>query len=443
MIVILLLQPIRTIIDTKRPVAMKYKTAKMRIIVNAGLPYYLIYDFIRVHSVKYATPSDAEVLSRETNVSHDAPKPYAPKYIFIVQVESLNASIINYRVAGKEVTPFLNRLTTSAYFFPNMFANHLLGSADADFSTLTSLLPQDSQLTYNYSLKHLPSLPRFLREQGMKTYVFQPLRGSFFNYENAYKQMGVEKYYGRDYFTQKGDGWDVRDSDFFNASLSIIEKKIAQGETGLFYLITIPSHGPYRNHSHSLLSKDEMKKIASNSADHQSLTETILHYFNTIHETDAALRELYETITTKSWAKESLLLIFGDHVMEEGAIPIYDSRNGFPATLENIPLFVCLPTEKGRVISSPVAHVDIAPTIAYLLGYTDNKYWSGQNVFATQEMKQVIVNNQQGVFINKDEIYFKNGTTYSFNNKKKIENRSVNHNKRIEEIGRASCRERV
>lgn len=431
-LLLLFVQPVRTMIDVKRPVAMKYKTAKMRIIVNAGLPYYLLYDYFRVHSVEYAIPDEKHLILHENIISLDAPKPYNPKYIFIIQVESLNASIINHRIAGKEVTPFLNQLSRTSYYFPHMFANHLLGSADADFSTLTSLLPQNNQLTYNYSLKHLPSLPRFLHEHGMKTYVFQPLRGSFFNYENAYKQLGVEKYYGRDYFTQKGDGWDVRDSDFFDASFSIIENKIAQGETGLFYLITIQSHGPYRNHSHSLLSNDEMTNIIEKNTDNHSLTETILHYFNTLHETDKALQDMYTTIMAQPWAKDSLLIVFGDHVMEEGAIPLYDSRNGFPASLENVPLFVRIPGIEGRVIPSPVAHIDIAPTVAYLLGHDSNKFWSGQNVFSTQETKQVILNNQHGVFINKDEIVFKNGIIYSFNNKQMIEKSMVNRNQLID-----------
>ncbi len=422
MFVLLWIQPLKTITDTKRPVAQKYRTAKMRIIVNAGLPYYLIYDLIQIRNVRYEIPTEYDLLPhRETRLVENAPIPYNPKYIFIIQIESLNASIISHTIHGKEVTPFLNDLTRKAYYFPYMFANHLLGSADADFSTLTSLLPQKNQLTYNYSLKHTPSLPRFLHEKNMQSYVFQSLRGSFFNYENAFKELGIDSYYGRDYFTEKGDGWDVRDVTFFMRSFDLIQDKINKGEQGLYHLISLQSHGPYRNHDYTLFSREEMKTIKSGIHSNGAHNETMLHYFNTIHETDEALRLLYEKITAQPWYKESLIIIFGDHAMEEGATELYDSRNGFPETLENIPLFVCIPGEKGHMISSPVAPIDIAPTIAYLTGHEPSKFWSGQNVFSVDvhnNEKSIILNNQNGVLITPDQIYFQNGNQYRFSDKK-------------------------
>ncbi|SHM84058.1 Sulfatase [Halanaerobium congolense] len=71
------------------------------------------------------------------------------KNIIVIQLESFDQKIINYRHNNREVAPFLNKLKENSLYFNNIYAQHVNESFDAKFSFLTSLYPRNK----NYAFK--------------------------------------------------------------------------------------------------------------------------------------------------------------------------------------------------------------------------------------------------------------------------------------------------
>lgn len=228
--------------------------------------------------------------------------------------------------------------------------------------------------------------------------------------------MGADACYGRDTFTDQGNGWEVPDSHFFSRTLSIMKDYAEEGKPAFFFLVTIQTHGPYRNHSYKFVSDDEITVMKRKFPDDVRGAETMMHYFNAVHETDTSLMDFMSSLQKEPWAKETAIIIFGDHVMEEYTASLYDSRNGYIGGIENVPLFIILPGESGKTMGQPVSHIDIAPTIAYLCGLTPSTYWAGSNAFLKD--KSTVLGNWQGVFLNSDVIYYADGESYDLLTKK-------------------------
>jgi phosphoglycerol transferase MdoB-like AlkP superfamily enzyme len=71
------------------------------------------------------------------------------KNIIVIQLESFDQKIINYRHNNRKVAPFLNKLKENSLYFNNIYAQHVNESFDAKFSFLTSLYPRNK----NYAFK--------------------------------------------------------------------------------------------------------------------------------------------------------------------------------------------------------------------------------------------------------------------------------------------------
>jgi len=415
-ILLLFVQPVRNIFDPDRTLADKYHQAKTRIVVNAGLPFYLIYDYLKVSDVDYGTPDLKSKFRRKNTRKIIDLKNRNIKNVFFIQVESLSQSVINRNINGKEIVPFFSKLSRKSIYFPNFFANHIVGSADADFSTLTSILPNSKQLSYNFSLLHIESLIDILNENGYNTVGFHPVRGSFFNREQAFNYLGFNKYYHYLDYKGKAKGWFGKDGPFLNQSLPYLKKETSKNKKNFFYIITMQTHGPFKNHSYKLIEKDKLGEIADNYNDEKSVLES-LHYFNSINEVDSAVENFIKKLKQMGIYNNSIFFIFGDHTPELKSNELFDPRNHYPGNIENIPLFILYPKFNQRLkIDNYAEHIDIAPTLVDILNLDKNDYWLGQNIF--NKNKFIVLNNMVGFYLKNNLIYMKGEGR--FNRKKQM-----------------------
>ena len=97
------------------------------------------------------------------------------------------------------------------------------GSAQAEFEVLCgapSILEYGTEFN-RIGLNETSCLPKYLKKYGFKTIASQPMYGSFFNIENAYKQLGFSYSFLAPKFdmTDKNNGW-LSDRSFFNNILN-------------------------------------------------------------------------------------------------------------------------------------------------------------------------------------------------------------------------------
>ena len=138
----------------------------------------------------------------EENKEDIEPNEYAGvfkgKNVLFLQIESLENFVINKKTNGKEITPFLNKLTREGLYFNNIYQQNNAGnSIDCDFLVNTSVYPLGgiTITALNYGEKvYSNSLPRILKSEGYETITTHAEENDSFNWNELHKNcFGVDK----------------------------------------------------------------------------------------------------------------------------------------------------------------------------------------------------------------------------------------------------------
>jgi lipoteichoic acid synthase len=330
------------------------------------------------------------------------------KNLIIIQVESLENSVINKTIAGQEITPNLNQLTKDGLYFDNYYTQIGPGNtADAEFSTMDSLYPLPDDVVFiDYAKNQYHALPQLLVNSGYKTYSMHGDAPTFWNRSNIYPGLGYQKAYDLDDYivtTPVGKGpSDLGDEDLFSQSLPRLE---SFKQPFMATLITMSLHTPF------ILPADlQTLNIPANT----NLDQTQWEYLEAAHYTDKAIGEFIDGLKKDGLYDNSLIFIWGDHgsftnISSALAQKNLQSQNPQTAQLyknldvgsignggqdENtlpeiinsqVPMLILAP---GLNLSGPTnipgSHLDIYPTVANLLGIQPPTTILGQDLLNTK-----------------------------------------------------------
>jgi len=293
--------------------------------------------------------------------------------IIMIQVESLDCDIIDFVVNGQPVMPFLKRLKSQSIYFKNFYSHHAGGAtADAELSTLTSLLPLESHSGFlTADFKRVDSLAKILVSNGYYTAGLHANRGSFFERQRAFLHMGFNRFHDVRSFQGEAAGWHSRDESFFQQAVPMIK---SFPEPFLAYLITMQSHGPFRNH----------KKITFGNADFPN--RSAKHYIMIMHEVDKALEVLFGLLEKEGLLDRSICLVFSDH---QSSVQ-YGFKDKRPP--DNIPLLIYAPEVIPNESEKIASHVDLAPTVCDMTKTEASGGWLGSSILRSGEGR-VLLNN--------------------------------------------------
>ena len=306
--------------------------------------------------------------------------------VILIQVESLDAKIIDYKQQGKQITPFLNDLKEESLYFENFYAQKVNGSFDADLSTLTSLYPVNRSYVFrDIDLSRFHSLPLLLKDKGYQTLAFHNNDRNFFNRAEAYPDLGFDHFYSQRYFKEtifpvpKDRGLGINDYDFFDSSAGLIKEAAQQEKPFFAYLISLTSHTPFNFYP---------QKAVENFAEVDN--NLVQNYFKSISFLDKSLKNFISKLEKAGIMENTLLVIYSDHESEIKTME-YESGRDFTLwrnvkTPYHIPLFINHPQLKNTVYEREGTTTDIAPTILDLLGYQKlPKQFVGKSLFLEQE----------------------------------------------------------
>lgn len=150
------------------------------------------------------------------------------KNLIILQMESFQNFLINLKIDGQEITPNMNKLAASSFYFPRFYQQVGQGNtSDAEFIVNTSFyVPPDGPATQMYAPKELPSLPKLLQAQGYDTATFHTNEVDFWNRGELYSALGFNRYYDKTYFGEE-------DTVFYGASDEVLyENRCRAGKNG-------------------------------------------------------------------------------------------------------------------------------------------------------------------------------------------------------------------
>ncbi|WP_031463907.1 polyglycerol-phosphate lipoteichoic acid synthase LtaS [Staphylococcus warneri] len=337
------------------------------------------------------------------------------KNIIKIHLESFQTFLINKKVNGKEVTPFLNKLSSGKEdytYFPNFFHQTGQGkTSDAELTMDNSIygLPQGSA----YSLKGdntYESLPAILdQKQGYNSNVMHGDYKTFWNRDQIYKHFGIDKFYDATYYDMSDDNvvnLGLKDKIFFKDSADYQAK---MKKPFYSHLITLTNHYPFT------LDEKDASIDKPNTGD-----STVDGYIQTAHYLDQALEEYVTDLKKKGLYDDSVIMIYGDHYgISENHNNAMEKLLGEKITpakftdLNRTGFWIKIPGKSGGINKEYAGQMDVMPTILHLVGIdTKNYIMFGTDLFSKQHNDVVPFRN--GDFITKD---YKNVNGKLYSNK--------------------------
>jgi len=327
--------------------------------------------------------------------------------LILIQVESLDAKIIDYKQGEKEIVPFLNDFKKRSIYFDNFYAQKVNGSFDADLSVLTSLYPVNRSYVFrDVDMSRFDSLPKLLKAEGYQTLAFHNNDRNYFNRAEAYPDLGFDHFYSEqdfseEFFKQPEDrNLGVNDYDFLADSFEILKKAAERDKPYFAYFITLTSHTPFNYYPEE--GAEEFEGIDS---------ELVRNYFRSINFTDRALDNFINRLENAGMLENTLLVIYSDH---ESEIKTREYNSGREFTLwknvktpYHIPLMIYHPQLEARINSHEGTTTDIAPTILDLFAFESlPEQFVGDSMFLDQTEPLLFLHETPEIYYQK-QIFIK------------------------------------
>jgi phosphoglycerol transferase MdoB-like AlkP superfamily enzyme len=292
------------------------------------------------------------------------------KSLIVVQVESLQEFVVDYRVDGQEVMPHLRRWKDGSLRFTTVIDQTSEGrTSDAELAAFASLLPTDhGAAAFAYAGNHYVGLPRVLSEHGYATLSAVPFESGFWNRRVTHRAYGFQQsLFQPDFVMTDRIGWGLNDRDFLQQMVPRIRWL---PRPFCVWLITLSLHHPFEDFP------DRHKTLKLGALDRTPFG----NYLHTMRFFDQALEDFKSALDRDGVLDDSVLAIFGDH---DAGFPHDDADAnlmGIPPTevewalSDRVPLFVRLPRDTWPVAKPagvermPAGQTDFAPTLLGLLG---------------------------------------------------------------------------
>lgn len=334
---------------------------------------------------------DEEELQR--TIVENVPESSGEKYrgvakgrnLILIQTESFNDFAIGKTYNGQELTPNLNRLLEKDTFYFNHFysTTGVGNTADAEFSVLNSLYPNDERECYRmYVDNTYQGLPWMLRDEGYGAMAFHGYIKTFWNRNEAYKNQGFEHYYSQEELDMTEiSGFGLTDKEMFRQAVDILKTK---QQPFFSFMITLTNHIPYE------LDPD-LASLELRSDDEDT---TFGNYLQTIRYTDEAFGELIEYLKENNMYDNTMIVIYGDHqgMNKETStvkqkMSIYLEKEYDFDEMLNVPLIIHIPgLGESHTIGTVGGQVDVMPTIANLMDLEITQpYIFGHDLLNTEE----------------------------------------------------------
>ncbi len=394
--------------EANRPQLLQRTFDRSYIVKYLGIDAYTIYDGIKTgmtSSVRaHASSNGIDEVLDYTKKHYAEPNPETfglakGKNVIVLHLESFQQFLINMKVDGQEVTPFLNSIfqNQATISFDNFF--HEVGqgkTSDAEnmLETGTFGLPQGSLFTELGSDNVFQAAPAILGQtEGYTSAVFHGNVASFWNRDHVYKNLGYDNFFDRSYFDESDEtlGYGILDKDLFRESAQYLEHLQQPFYTKF---LSVTNHTPYYTDDKNF---DFPSLNTGNS--------TVDNYVRTTHYLDQSLEQFFTYLKKSGIYQNSIFVVYGDHfgisntdnkdlASALGKDP--DTWDEFDnAQMQRVPLMIHMPGyTKGTVNHEYGGEIDVLPTLLHLLGIDDKDYLHfGTDLLSSQHDQVVAFRN--------------------------------------------------
>lgn len=317
---------------------------------------------------------------------------FAGKNLIFIQVESLESFYLKNSLGGQEITPNLNRLLNHSLYFSNFYEQVSNGTtADAEFMANTSIYPLRRGTEYfRYPNNTYNSLPKLLTRQGYTTLAVHPDNKSYWNWQYNMESIGYNHCLdSSNFIMDELIGLGLSDGSFFRQVVPIIQE---QRPPFFVFMITLTNHTTYEL-------PDTYKEL---EVDKKFAGTMLGKSFHTVHYTDRQIGQFLTLLEQAKLLDNTVVVIYGDHTGVHKFYPqeintIMPADTWWQDNQHKVPLIIYQKDLAGQEISVNGGHIDILPTVAYLMGIEEQAHSNtamGRNLLNTGKDFAVLADNQ-------------------------------------------------
>lgn len=340
--------------------------------------------------------------------------------VILVSLESTQSFVINEKLNGEEITPFLNDFIKQSYNFNNVYHQTGQGkTSDSEFIVDNSLYPLGrGAVFFTNAGNQYMAAPEILKNSGYYSAVLHANNKSFWNRDLMYDSFGYDSFFdinSYDVTDENSVGWGLKDKEFFEQSSELM-KNLPQP----FYsrLITLTNHFPF--------DLDEEDQLID---EYDSSSQTLNKYFPTVRYQDEALKRFIEKLKEDWLYDNSVIVLYGDHYgISENHNEAMGEFLGKEITpfeevqLQKVPLVIHIPgitDKKPQTIETVGGQIDIRPTLMNLLGIdTKDQIQFGNDLLSDEKLDFTVL--RDGSFIT-DQVVYTDGACYDKETGKPLE----------------------
>lgn len=408
--------------ETERPQLLTRSFDREVLVKNLGTYNYHLYDiFVQSKSHAQRTMADGSELTDVLNFVKSTPnEPNKETYglaekrnVIIISLESTQNFVINNKMNGTTITPFLNSLTKDedTLYFDNFYHQTGLGkTSDSEFIVENSMFGAGGGAVFFTNAGNtFSSMSDRLNDEGYATSVLHANNKSFWNRDLMYQALNITKFYdveSYDVTEENSANWGLKDIPFMEQSVDIM-KEMEQP----FYtrMLTLSNHFPFTS--------DEEDKFIP---EYDSGDKTVDRYFQTVNYTDKAIELLFKDLKEQGLYENSMIVMYGDHYgisenhndamakyLDKETITPYDTVN-----LQKVPFFIHIPnsgvakehTNASTKVHEVAGQLNVRPTLLHLLGVDTSKDVQFGTDILSKDYNG-LVTFRDGRFITEDVIY--------------------------------------
>ncbi|MGG3818587.1 LTA synthase family protein [Bacillus subtilis] len=408
--------------EVQQPKLLAHSFDREMLVKSIGLFQFHIYDTISqtVNISAKAFADEDSITAIKNYTEADYSKPDQSKFglakgrnVIFVTLESTQSFVLNEKVNGKEITPFMNDLIKKSYSFDNFYQQTEQGkTSDSEFIVANSLYPSLSGAVFFTKSDHqFHTMYKSLKQHDYYSAVFHANHKTFWNRDVMYDTFGIDRFFDVDDFhvtPGTSTSWGLKDKEFLEQSAEKL-KSLPQPFYSSF--ITLTNHFPFE-----IDEKDQLIDEFDSSSD------LLNRYVTTVRYEDEALKHFIKKLKDEGLYENSMIVFMGDHYgiseahneamaefLGKDEITPYDN-----VQLQRVPFIIHIPgitDQKPETIPDAGGQVDVRPTLMHLLGVeTKGDIQFGNDLLSSDRTPFAVLRN--GSFITNDYIYTKN-TCYS------------------------------
>ena len=354
--------------------------------VNSELDYFKFYKTLPEKEAFALLGNQIEGISGENTlrkIENSAVETH--KNVVLITIESYSAEFLKIYGNEKNLTPFLDSLSTKSMLFTNLYAvgNRTVRGLEA----VTLCLPPTpgESVVKRKDNKNKFSTGAIFEQKG---YSVKYLYGG-----DAYFDNMQDFFVGNNYdivdkktFQPKeitfDNIWGVCDEDMYNKAISVMNKEADSKKPFFNHIMTVSNHRPFTYPNNKIDIPGDAKSRDGG-----------------VKYTDFALKQFFKKAQEQSWYSNTVFVILADHCASSAG------KTELPMDKYRIPAMIFAPDFIApQRVTKLVSQIDVMPTLFGLLNFKYESKFFGQDVLKATYKPRAFIATYQDLGYIKDNV---------------------------------------